>query len=65
MMLENFRREQLQVNGVTIHLRHGGDEPPLLLLHGFLQTRVIWHKVADELAKRFRWKTGRRNAHCR
>jgi haloacetate dehalogenase len=52
-MLENFRQQQLQVNGVTIHLRHGGSGPPLLLLHGFPQTHVIWHKVADDLAKRF------------
>jgi len=53
MMLENFRLEQLQVNGITINFRHGGEGPPLLLLHGFPQTHVIWHKVADELAKRF------------
>jgi len=53
MMLENFRLEQLQVNGITINFRHGGEGPPLLLLHGFPQTHVIWHKVADALAKRF------------
>jgi len=53
MMLENFRLEQWQVNGITINFRHGGEGPPLLLLHGFPQTHVIWHKVADELAKRF------------
>lgn len=52
-MLENFQREQLQVNGVTINLRHGGSGPPLLLLHGFPQTHVIWRKVADELARHF------------
>jgi haloacetate dehalogenase len=53
MMLENFTRENIDVNGVTIHLRHGGKGPPLLLLHGFPQTHVIWHKVADALAERF------------
>ncbi|RZI41588.1 alpha/beta hydrolase [Herbaspirillum sp. HC18] len=52
-MLENFQRAQLQVNGVTINFRHGGKGPPLLLLHGFPQTHVIWHKVADELARHF------------
>lgn len=52
-MLENFRQQQLQVNGVTINLRHGGSGPPLLLLHGFPQTHVIWHKVADDLSKHF------------
>src|SRR4051812_733603 len=52
-MLEKFQHKQLQVNGVTINLRHGGEGPPLLLLHGFPQTHVIWHKVADALAQRF------------
>ena len=52
-MLENFRQQALQVNGITINLRHGGSGPPLLLLHGFPQTHVIWHKVADELARHF------------
>ncbi len=52
-MLDNFRRAQLQVNGVTVNLRHDGNGPPLLLLHGFPQTHVIWHKVADALAQRF------------
>lgn len=53
MMLKNFQRAQLQVNGVTINLRHGGSGPPLLLLHGFPQTHLIWHKIADALAQRF------------
>lgn len=52
-MLENFQCRQLPVNGVTINLRHGGKGPPLLLLHGFPQTHLIWHKVADELAQHF------------
>jgi haloacetate dehalogenase len=28
----------------------GGDGPPLLLLHGYPQTRMMWHKVAPRLA---------------
>ncbi|HYC43006.1 MAG TPA: alpha/beta hydrolase [Noviherbaspirillum sp.] len=52
-MLENFKQQQLQVNGVTINFRYGGEGPPLLLLHGFPQTHVIWHKVADALARRY------------
>ena len=31
----------------------GGNGPALLLLHGFPQTKVIWHQVAPELAKNF------------
>lgn len=53
MMLDNFTHAQLQVNGVTINLHHGGNGPPLLLLHGYPQTHVIWHGIADELAKHY------------
>lgn len=52
-MLEQFIQTTLQVNGVVINLRHGGNGPPLLLLHGFPQTHVIWHKIADDLARHF------------
>ena len=37
--------------GVQIYLRTGGSGPPLLLLHGYPQTHVIWHKVAPDLAR--------------
>jgi haloacetate dehalogenase len=37
--------------GVEIYLRTGGLGPPLLLLHGYPQTHVMWHKVAPELAR--------------
>ena len=33
--------------------RSGGSGPPLLLLHGYPQTHVIWHKMAPRLAERF------------
>ncbi len=33
--------------------RSGGDGPPLLLVHGYAQTNVMWHKVAPALAKHF------------
>lgn len=52
-MLKNFKLSQQDVNGVRINFRHGGKGPPLLLLHGFPQTHVIWHKVADRLAEHF------------
>jgi haloacetate dehalogenase len=34
--------------------RSGGDGAPLLLLHGYAQTNVMWHKVAPKLAERFK-----------
>ena len=52
-MFENFNLAQRKVNGVTINFRHGGEGPPLLLMHGFPQTHVIWHKLADQLALHF------------
>lgn len=37
-----------------IFARSGGQGRPLLLLHGFPQTHVMWHRVAPLLAARFR-----------
>lgn len=39
------------VGDVEIYLRTGGSGPPLLLLHGYPQTHVMWHKIAPELAR--------------
>jgi haloacetate dehalogenase len=36
-----------------IFARSGGNGPPLLLLHGYTQTNVMWHRVAPVLAERF------------
>jgi haloacetate dehalogenase len=36
-----------------IFARVGGEGPPLLLLHGYAQTNVMWHRVAPVLAQHF------------
>lgn len=36
-----------------IFARIGGKGPPLMLLHGYAQTNVMWHKAAPELARSF------------
>src|SRR3981189_3800466 len=36
-----------------IFARTGGSGPARVLLHGYAQTNVMWHKVAPELAKHF------------
>src|SRR5262245_24509776 len=36
-----------------VFARSGGNGPPLLLLHGYPQTNVMWHRVASALAARF------------
>ena len=52
-LFAGFAHQRRHANGIDIHVRHGGDGPPLLLLHGFPQTHVIWHKVAPQLAERY------------
>jgi haloacetate dehalogenase len=52
-MFERFTRRRIATSGAEINLVVGGDGPPLLLLHGFPQSHVMWHKVAGGLAERF------------
>lgn len=52
-MFEGFKRTKLKANGVLINLVHGGGGEPLLLLHGYPQTHVMWHKVAPILAEHY------------
>ncbi len=52
-MFENFETFDLPLGEVTIHGRKAGSGSPLLLLHGYPQTHVMWHKTAPELAERF------------
>ncbi len=52
-MFEGFTSTEIETSGARIHLRHGGDGPPLLLLHGNPQSHVMWHKIAGRLAERF------------
>jgi haloacetate dehalogenase len=48
-----FRRERSTIDDIAINLRIGGEGPPLLLLHGFPQSHVIWHRIAPLLASQF------------
>ena len=52
-MFEGFKRTQIATDGTTINLVHGGSGPPVLLLHGYPQTHVEWHKVAPLLSRHF------------
>jgi haloacetate dehalogenase len=48
-----FERRTIETSGAAINLVTGGSGPPLLLLHGYPQTHVMWRKVAPRLAQDF------------
>jgi len=52
-MFEGFETRRISANGIEIHARVGGEGPPLLLVHGYPQTHVMWHAVAPALARHF------------
>ena len=52
-MFDGFETRRVATSGAEINLRLGGSGPPLLLLHGYPQTHVMWHRVAPYLAERF------------
>jgi haloacetate dehalogenase len=50
-LFPGFESRRIRASGATIHVKVGGDGPPLLLLHGYPQTHAMWHKVAPALAR--------------
>ena len=52
-LFPGFTAQRIQTSGATIHTLRGGSGPPLLLVHGYPQTHVEWHKIAGDLAKKF------------
>ena len=53
-MFEGFTRDRASVKGVEINFVQGGEGPVVLLLHGYPQTHVLWHKVAPQLTGDYR-----------
>lgn len=51
-MFEGFAQEQVALDEATLHVRHGGSGPAVLLLHGHPRTHATWHKLAPLLAGR-------------
>ncbi|MDW8392548.1 MAG: alpha/beta fold hydrolase, partial [Oscillochloridaceae bacterium] len=49
----DFQPMRIPTHGAEIHLVRGGSGPPLLLLHGYPQTHLMWRKVAPRLAAEF------------
>ncbi|MDB4404574.1 alpha/beta hydrolase [bacterium] len=52
-MFKNFKKSIVQANNVDINYVIGGSGPPILLLHGYPQSHVIWHKIAPALAEKY------------
>jgi haloacetate dehalogenase len=52
-MFEGFEARRIEGAGAEIFCRVGGAGPALLLLHGYPQTHVMWHRCAARLAERF------------
>lgn len=51
--MDEFESAEISVNGTSLFFRRLGSGPPLLLLHGFPQTHLMWRDVAPLLARRF------------
>jgi haloacetate dehalogenase len=52
-MFDGFALERIDCGEAELRVRHGGEGPPLVLLHGHPRTHSTWHRVAPRLAARF------------
>lgn len=52
-MFDGLTEQRIALGEAEIHCRTGGSGPPLLLLHGYPQTHVAWHRVAPRLMRQF------------
>ncbi len=48
-----FAAREIALGEATIFARVGGAGPPLLLLHGYPQSHMMWARVAERLTSRF------------
>lgn len=57
MAFEGFELSQIKLpdpaGEVSLRVCHGGSGPPLLLLHGYPETHMMWARVAEGLADSF------------
>jgi haloacetate dehalogenase len=52
-MMDNFEAAEIQTGETSIFARWSGAGSPILLLHGFPQTHLMWRSVAPILARDF------------
>jgi haloacetate dehalogenase len=51
--LPGFEYQRIATSGATINVATRGTGLPLLLLHGYPETHLMWHQVAPALAEEF------------
>jgi len=49
--MQDFKAATIETGETTIFARWYGSGPPLLLLHGFPQTHLMWRDIAPDLAR--------------
>ncbi len=52
-MMDDFKADHVETGETSIFMRWSGTGAPILLLHGFPQTHVMWRGVAPLLAREF------------
>jgi len=52
-LFPGFASHWVDTKAGRLFVRSGGSGPPLLLLHGYPQTHVQWHRLAGDLARHF------------
>jgi len=52
-MMDDCETAEIQTGETSIFVRWTGSGSPLLLLHGFPQTHLMWRRVAPMLARHF------------
>ena len=51
--IPGFAQSRIATNGTTLSVHRGGAGPAMILLHGYPQTHMAWHRVAPALARHF------------
>jgi haloacetate dehalogenase len=52
-MMDDFTTAEIQTGETSVFVRARGSGPPILLLHGFPQTHLMWRGVAPLLSRKF------------